>query len=130
MSASHAKAVTVKDALSRALDFLCLVSAFAATSSIASLLSGSDLFVWPKPTSSDIAGWPAQYAVLLLSTLIAWNVVSGCLGAPTGEWSDTSSVHFLRFVRAVPLWLAATALAIFFFKLREVSRLFVLLYIV
>jgi exopolysaccharide production protein ExoY len=129
MSAGHSELIKLQDALARALDFLCLVGAFAATSSIASLLSGSDLFVWPKPTSSDIAGWPAQYAVLLLSTLIAWNVVSGWLGTNTGERSDASSGHFRRLLCAVPLWLAAAALAIFFFKLREVSRLFVLLYI-
>jgi exopolysaccharide biosynthesis polyprenyl glycosylphosphotransferase len=97
---------------------------------MASLLSRSGLFIWPKHTSSDIAAWPAQYVVLLLSTLIAWNLVSGYLGLHKTEQLDRPSNHFGRLVRAGLPWMAVTALAIFLFKLREVSRLFVLSYIV
>lgn len=108
---------------------MCLAGAFASTSMVASILNGSELFIWPKPTASDIAGWPAQYVVLLLSTLIAWNLVSGHLATRWAEPPDTTSNHLGRLVRTGALWVAATALAIFLFKLREVSRLFVLLYI-
>ena len=130
MSVSPFKVDKVRGALSRTLDFACLVSAFAATSSLASFLSRSDLFIWPEPVSADIGGWPAQYVVLLLSTVIAWNVVSGYLRIHRGEPPDASSNNFGSLLRAGLLWMAATALAIFLFKLREVSRLFVLSYIV
>jgi exopolysaccharide production protein ExoY len=115
--------------VSRTLDFLCLLAAFAATSSLVSYLSRSDLFIWPAPTSSDIAGWPAQYVVLLLSALIAWNLVSSALGEYTREQPDASN-HIGRLARAGLLWMAATAVAIFVFKLREISRLFLLSYMV
>ena len=114
--------------MSRTLDFLCLVGAFAATSSLVSYLSRSDLFIWPAPASSDIAGWPAQYVVLLLSALIAWNLISSYLGGHESEQPDSS--HIGRLDRADLLWMAATAVAIFVFKLREISRLFLLSYMV
>jgi exopolysaccharide biosynthesis polyprenyl glycosylphosphotransferase len=88
------------------------------------------MFKWPRPASSDIAGWPAQYVVLLLSTVISWNIVNGHLAIHRGEQPHASSNSFSRLLRAGLLWTAATALAIFLFKLREVSRLFVLSYIV
>src|SRR5262249_42326357 len=89
-----------------------------------------DLFIWPAPTSSDIAGWPAQYVVLLLSALIAWNLVSSYLGVYDREQPDASSHYIGRLARAGLLWMAATAFAIFVFKLREISRLFLLSYMV
>jgi len=129
MSASHFKIDKVQGALSRTLDFICLVSAFASITSIASLLSRSDLFIWPKPTSSDIAGWPAQYVVLLLSSLIAWNIVSGHFGMRKAYQPDSTGGQIAELVRTGGLWVAAIGLAIFLFKLREVSRFFVLSYI-
>ena len=116
--------------MSRTLDFLCLLAAFVATSWLVSYLGRSDLFIWPAPTSSDIAGWPAQYVVLLLSSLIAWNLVGSYLGEYTREQPDSSSGHIGRLARAGLLWMAATAFAIFVFKLREISRLFLLSYMV
>ena len=130
MLPSSFKADKIQGALSRTLDSICLVSAFSATSSLVSFLSRSDLFTWPPPVSSDVAGWPAQYVVLLLSTVIAWNIVSGYLGVHRSEHPDVLSINFGRLFRAGLLWMAAAALAIFLFKLREVSRLFVLSYIV
>src|SRR6516165_2362018 len=108
--------------MSKTLDFLCLLAAFAATSSLASYLSRSGLFIWPEPASSDIAGWPAQYVVLLLSALIAWSLVSSYLGEHKGEQPDASSGHVGGLARSGLLWMAATAFAIFVFKLREISR--------
>ncbi|MBV8137941.1 MAG: sugar transferase [Deltaproteobacteria bacterium] len=115
--------------MSRTLDFLSLVAAFAATSSLVSYLGRSDLFIWPAPTSSDIAGWPAQYIVLLLSALIAWNLVNGYLGEYQREQPNAPD-HVGRLARAGLLWMAATAFAIFVFKLREISRVFLLSYMV
>jgi len=129
MSTSHFKVDKVQGALSRTLDFICLVGAFASTTTIASLLSRSDLFTWPRPTPSDIAGWPAQYVVMLLSSLIAWNIVSGHFGMRKVYRPDSTGSHFLQLVRTGALWVAAIGLSIFLFKLREVSRLFVLSYI-
>jgi exopolysaccharide production protein ExoY len=114
--------------VSRTLDFLCLLGAFAGTSSLVSYLSRSDLFIWPAPASSDIAGWPAQYVVLLLSTLIAWSLISSYLGEHDTDQPDRSQIS--RLVRADMLWMAATAVAIFVFKLREISRLFLIVYMV
>lgn len=127
---SSFKAETIRGALSRTLDLICLLGAFSAASSLVSFLSRSDLFVWPHTASSDIAGWPAQYVVLLLSTVIAWNIVSGYLSIHRTEPPDASNINLGRLFRAGLLWMAATAVAIFLLKLREVSRLFVLLYIV
>ena len=127
---SSFKSENIRGALSRTLDLICLIAAFSATSSLVSFLSRSDLFVWPQPASSDIAGWPAQYVVLLLSTVITWNLVSGYLGIHRSEQPDVLSINLGRLFRAGLLWVAATTFAIFLFKLREVSRLFVLSYIV
>jgi exopolysaccharide biosynthesis polyprenyl glycosylphosphotransferase len=66
---------------------------------------------------------------LLLSALIAWNLVSSYLGEHQREQPDASN-HLGRLARAGLLWMAATAVAIFVFKLREISRLFVLSYMV
>lgn len=116
--------------MSRTLDFLCLLAAFAATGWLVSYLGRSDLFIWPPPTSSDIAGWPAQYVVLLLSALIAWNLVSSYLGEYKRDQPDASSSHIGHLARAGLLWMATTAFAIFVLKLREISRLFLLSYMV
>jgi exopolysaccharide biosynthesis polyprenyl glycosylphosphotransferase len=130
MSINQIRLEGVQGALSRTLDFACLAGAFATTSGIASHLSRRNLFKWPEPTPSDIAGWPAQYVVLLLSTVIAWNAVSEYLRLHKTQRLDTSGKHFSTLIGAGLLWTAATALAIFLFKLQEVSRFFVLSYIV
>src|SRR5215469_10954627 len=100
MLTSALKVDKIGGALSRSVDCICLVGAFSATSWLVSLLSRSDLFIWPRRASSDIAGWPAQYVVLLLSTVIAWNLVSGYLGIHQGEHPDASGINFGRLFRA------------------------------
>ena len=129
VSVNHFKVNRVRAALLRAFDFGSLLGAFAATGCFVSFLGRSDLFVWPQPTSSDIAGWPAQYVVLLLSTIIAWHLVSEYLGIRRIEQPAASREHFGQLARAGLLWIAVTGLAIFLFKLREVSRLFLLSYV-
>jgi exopolysaccharide production protein ExoY len=118
----------VQGALSRSLDLVGLTGAFVVTSSIATMLSRSRLFKWPEPANSDIAGWPPQYLVLFLSTLIGWNLVSGYIGIHHREQPDTSADHRGRLLLAGFLWVATSALVIFVFKLDEVSRLFVFAY--
>ena len=130
MSISHFKVGKVQGALARALDFVCLGGAFATVSLIASFLSRSEVFTWPKPTASDIAGWPAQYVVLLLASLIGWNVVKGYLALREPGHSEGSTGHVSRLVRVALLWIAAIMLAIFVLKLRAVSRVFVFSYII
>ena len=122
------RANKVQGALSRSLDVVGLAGAFAITSSIATISSRSNLFIWPEPTSSDIAGWPPQYLVLFLATLAGWNLVSGYIGIHDAEEPDASVNHFGRLLLAGFLWVATSALVIFVFKLDEVSRLFVFSY--
>src|SRR5215472_6600973 len=122
------RAGKVQGALSRSLDFVGLTGAFAVTSSIATILSRSNLFIWPEPTNSDIAGWPPQYLVLFLFTLVGWSLVSGYIGVHNAEQPDASAGHVGRLLLAGFLWVATSALFIFVFKLDEVSRLFVFAY--
>jgi exopolysaccharide production protein ExoY len=118
----------VQGTLSRSLDFVGLTGAFAVTSSIATIASRSNLFIWPEPTKSDIAGWPPQYLVLFLSTLVGWNLVSGYIGIHQAEHPDASAGHVGRLLLAGFLWVATSALVIFVFKLDEVSRVFAFAY--
>lgn len=119
----------IQGALARSLDFVGLTAAFAVTSSIATILSRSNLFTWPEPANSDIVGWPPQYLVLFLSTLVGWSLVSGYIGIHHAEQPDTSAGHVGRLLLAGFLWVATSALFIFVFKLDEVSRLFVFAYL-
>jgi len=118
----------VQGALSRSLDFVGLTGAFAVTSSVATILSRSNLFTWPDPANSDIAGWPPQYLVLFLSTLVGWSLISGYIGIHHAEQPDASAGHLGRLLLAGFLWVTTSALFIFVFKLDEVSRLFVFAY--
>jgi exopolysaccharide production protein ExoY len=113
--------------LSQMLDFLSLAASFAITTWIMTLLSRSDLFVWPRPTSSDVAGYPAQYVVLLILTLIAWGIVS--VGVRNSRRRNLSRNEFAGLIRAGLLWMATAPLIIFLLKLQEVSREFVLSYV-
>jgi exopolysaccharide production protein ExoY len=118
-----------RSALVRTLDFVCLVAAYGIATAIASRLARGGMFSWPGSESSDILDWPAQYIVLLLIAVIAWNAVGGYLGIfPSDDTSSpTGSVN--QFGRAAVLWVAVIALAIFLFKLPNVSRLFVLSFV-
>lgn len=112
-------------ALVRALDVICLAAAFAVTTAVTSRLARADLFVWPAPTPSDIYGWPAQYILLFLTAIITWNSIATYLGIyQSGDCF--SLTHAGQLGRAVVLWSTAIGLAIFLFKLPNVSRLFVL----
>jgi exopolysaccharide production protein ExoY len=129
MSVNPFNADKVQGAFSRVFDLVCLVAAFAATSSLVSFLGRSRLFIWPAPTSSDIDGWPAQYIIVLLAAMIGWNIIGAYSGIEKREQTEPPNKHVRHLLRAALLWMGWTTLAIFIFRLHEVSRLFVLFYI-
>ena len=106
------------------LDHACVVAAFAVASAIASLLEDVGLFVWPPATSSDLAGWPKSYLVLLLASLVLWAAVTGYTGIYRPRNGANRARAFPRLWRTVAFWAAATTAAIFFLKLHAVSRQF------
>jgi len=119
---------TRRHALGRGLDLACLLAAYYITTVIASGLARVAMFVWPGATSSDILGWPAQYIVLFLIAVTAWNTVGAYLGIY--QYGDSYGPRTLsRLVRAALLWAVAIGVAIFLFKLPNVSRFFVLSFV-
>src|ERR1700737_637695 len=129
MSVRTFTADSARSALVRSLDFVCLVGAYGIATAIASKLARADMFIWPGSESSDILGWPAQYIVLLLTAVIAWNAVGGYLGIFRSDDASSTSGTVNQFGRAAVLWVAAIGVAIFLFKLPNVSRLFVLSFV-
>jgi exopolysaccharide production protein ExoY len=126
MSVRTFTADSARSALVRSLDFVCLVAAYGIATAIASRLASAGMFIWPGSESSDILGWPAQYVVLLLTAVIAWNAVGGYLGIFRSDDASSPTGTVNQFGRAAVLWVAAIGVAIFLFKLPDVSRLFVL----
>ena len=118
-----------RSALVRTLDFVCLLAAYGIATAIASRLVREGMFIWPGSESSDILGWPAQYVVLLLTAVIAWNAVGGYLGIFRSDDGSSPIDTVSQFGRAAVLWVAAIGVAIFLFKLPNVSRLFVLSFV-
>ena len=129
MSVRTFTADSARSALVRSLDFVCLVGAYGIATAIASKLARADMFIWPGSESSDILGWPAQYIVLLLTAVIAWNAVGGYLGIFRSDDASSTTGAVNQFGRAAVLWVAAIGVAIFLFKLPNVSRLFVLSFV-
>ena len=129
MSVRTFTADSARSALVRSLDFVCLVGAYGIATAIASKLARADMFIWPGSESSDILGWPAQYIVLLLTAVIAWNAVGGYLGIFRSDDASSTTGTVNQFGRAAVLWVAAIGVAIFLFKLPNVSRLFVLSFV-
>jgi exopolysaccharide production protein ExoY len=120
---------SARSALVRTLDFVCLVAAYGVATALASRLVREGMFIWPGSESSDILGWPAQYVVLLLTAVIAWNAVGGYLGIFRSDDGSSPIDTVSQFGRASVLWVAAIGVAIFLFKLPNVSRLFVLSFV-
>jgi exopolysaccharide production protein ExoY len=117
-----------RSALARGLDVGCLAAAFAITTTVASSVARVGMFLWPDPAPSDILGWPAQYVVLLLTAVTAWNTVCAYVGIyqPTDSHSPTI---ISQLGRAACLWAIVIGAAIFLFKLPNVSRLFVVSFV-
>ncbi len=115
-----------KSDLARSLDFGCIVLAFAAASEIATRLSTIGLFKWPLVAQNTLYGWPPDYVILLVISLVLWALVSGFTTAYRTDRLEGSRQAYWRLACAVLFWLGATALAIFFLKLQSVSRQFIL----
>ncbi len=113
-----------KSDLARSLDFGCIVLAFAAASKIATSLSTIGLFKWPPVEQYTLHGWPPDYVILLVASLVLWAVVSGFTGVYRMDRLESSRQAYWRLARALLLWLGATGVAIFFLKLQTVSRQF------
>lgn len=110
--------------MSSVLDHACVLAAFGAASGIASLLARFGLFVWPGPSRSDVAGWPAPYAVLLAASLLVWTAASTYTGIYRQTGIEWSFRRLRRLWQTVILWAAMTTAGIFLFKLNIVSRQF------
>jgi exopolysaccharide production protein ExoY len=112
------------DPLARNLDFGCILLAFAGASGIASLLSEIGLFTWPDVPGRSIKGWPTDYVILFIASLILWAIVASYTGVHKVDRIESAQHSYWRLVRALLLWLGTTGAAIFFLKLQIVSRQF------
>ena len=112
------------DSLARSLDFGCILLSFAGASGIASLLSDFGLFTWPHVPGQSIKGWPTDYVILLIASLILWAVIASYTGVHKVDRIESAPHSYWRLIRALISWLGTTGAAIFFLKLQSVSRQF------
>jgi exopolysaccharide biosynthesis polyprenyl glycosylphosphotransferase len=113
-----------KNDLARSIDSGCIVLAFTTASLLASLLARLGLFKWPEGATHLVHGWPPDYIILLIASLVSWAVVSGWIGLYKLDRLQSSRESYLKLARALALWLGTTAMALFFLKLQTVSRQF------
>jgi exopolysaccharide biosynthesis polyprenyl glycosylphosphotransferase len=113
-----------KNDLSRSLDLGCILLAFAGASAIATLLSTMGLFTWPNVRVHALDGWPPDYLLLLVSTILLWAMVSAYADVYRQDRVESANQAYWRLGWALLLWLGATGVAIFFLKLQTVSRQF------
>jgi exopolysaccharide biosynthesis polyprenyl glycosylphosphotransferase len=110
--------------LARSLDSGSVVLAFAGASGIATLLSKIGLFRWPDLNGNALDGWPPDYVILLVSSLVLWAIVSAITGVYSLNRVESSDRAYWRLGRALVLWIGSIGAAIFFLKLQNVSRQF------
>jgi exopolysaccharide biosynthesis polyprenyl glycosylphosphotransferase len=115
---------TTDDTFMRSLDLGFIVLAFAAASSLANGLSKIGLFKWPEITGKKMGGWPPEYVMLLVASLVLWTLVSAYVGVHKPGRLESRRYAYWRLIRALLLWLGTTGTVIFFLKLRSVSRQF------
>jgi exopolysaccharide biosynthesis polyprenyl glycosylphosphotransferase len=113
-----------KNDLARSMDLCSILLAFAVASMIATLLSRIGLFRWPEGTLHTLRGWPPDYILLLVVSLVQWAVVSGCTGVYRLNRLESSRQAYSRIGRTLGIWLGATAAGTFFLKLQTLSRQF------
>jgi exopolysaccharide biosynthesis polyprenyl glycosylphosphotransferase len=113
-----------KNDLARSVDSGSVVLAFGAASILATLLSKIGLFRWPAGAPRPPYGWPPDYMILLLISLVLWAVASGCTGVYKLNRLESSRQTYLRLGRTLGVWIGATSAGIFFLKLQTVSRQF------
>ena len=102
----------------------CILLAFVGASAIATLLSTMGLFTWPQVTVHGLDGWPPDYLLLLVSTVLLWAIVSAYADIYRQDRVESAGQAYWRLGWAFLLWLGATGIAIFFLKLQTVSRQF------
>jgi exopolysaccharide biosynthesis polyprenyl glycosylphosphotransferase len=112
------------DSLIRSLDLICIVLAFAAAGGLATMLSRVGLFKWPEVPGRRIGGWPPDYVMLLVASLLLWAAVSAYTGVHKTDRLESTQYAYWRVVRALLAWLGTTEVVIFFLKLQSVSRRF------
>ena len=117
-----------KDELARSIDSGLIVVAFAGASGIATALSKLGLFRWPQTSKHSLQGWPPDYLILLVTSLVLWAVVSGWSDVYRSDRLEDSRQAYWRLGRTLLLWVGTTALALFFLKVQTVSRQFNLLF--
>src|SRR5690349_13490488 len=118
ISASH------KNDLARSVDSGSVVLAFGTASILATLLSKIGLFRWPAGAPRPPHGWPPDYMILLLMSLVLWAVASAYVGVYELNRLESSQQTYVRLARALGVWVGATSAGIFFLKLQTVSRQF------
>jgi len=112
------------DSLARSFDLALIVLAFAGTSGIASLWNRLGFFTWPDAARRSIDGWPADYVILLVASLVLWAATSAYMEVHRSDRIESARSSDWRLVRALLLWLGSTGVAIFFLKLQTLSRQF------
>lgn len=112
-------------ALARSLDIAGLIGAFGVAAAVASRMASAGMFIWPNHAPSDILGWPAQYVVLFLASLVLWGVIASKVGLYRSDYAARSPLNGVLW-RAALLWTVAVGAALFLLKLSNVSRMFVL----
>jgi lipopolysaccharide/colanic/teichoic acid biosynthesis glycosyltransferase len=115
---------TQKRELARSVDSGCIILAFAGASEIATRLSMVGLFKWPNVTKHGLVGWPPDYVILLVASLVLWAVVGAFTGVYRLDRVESYNDSYWHLGRALLLWIGTMAVAIFFLKLQTVSRQF------
>jgi exopolysaccharide biosynthesis polyprenyl glycosylphosphotransferase len=113
----------VNDSLARNLDFACVIAAFAAASGLATILGRFGLFVWPGIPGRTIYGWPPDYVIFLIVSLVLWAAASAGLGVHVNH-IESPSYSYWRLARALLVWMGVTGAMTFLLKLQTVSRQF------
>ena len=88
------------------------------------MLSAINLFTWPNVPGQNVEGWPTDYVVLLITSLIVWAVIASYTGVHRVVRIESPQHSYFRLLRALLLWLGTTGAAVFFLKLQIVSRQF------
>ncbi len=113
----------------RSLDFICIIAAFAAASGFAVLLSTIGLFTWPDTPARAFLGWPPDYAILLIASLVSWSAVSAYFGIHKANYIESFSNTYWRLGRTLLVWAGVTGASTFLLKLQTVSRQFTLSFV-
>jgi exopolysaccharide biosynthesis polyprenyl glycosylphosphotransferase len=114
----------VNDSLARNLDFACVIAAFAAASGLATILGRFGLFIWPGIPGRTIYGWPPDYVIFLIVSLVLWAAASAGLGVHNVNHIESPIYSYWRLVRTLLIWMGVTGTMTFLLKLQTVSRQF------